>query len=44
MTVDLDPGGETDWHSHQVPVHAYVLAGTLEVELEEGKENTWTPS
>ena len=42
MTVDLAPGGETGWHSHPVPVYAYVLAGTLDVELEEG--NPWTPS
>ena len=37
MTVDLAPGAETGWHKHPVPVYAYVVSGTLAVELEDGK-------
>lgn len=36
MLVDLPPGAETGWHSHPTPVYAYVLAGTLDVEMEGG--------
>jgi quercetin dioxygenase-like cupin family protein len=34
MTVELPPGTETGWHTHPVPVYAYVLSGSLTVELE----------
>lgn len=37
MTVDLAPGSETGWHTHPVPVYAYVVSGNLSVELEDGK-------
>lgn len=37
MTVDLAPGAETGWHQHPVPVYAYVVSGTLSVELEKGQ-------
>lgn len=37
MTVDLAPGAETGWHKHPVPVYAYVVSGSLAVELEDGK-------
>ena len=37
MTVDLAPGSETGWHKHPVPVYAYVVSGSLSVELEDGK-------
>lgn len=37
MTVDLAPGAETGWHKHPVPVYAYVVAGQLSVELEDGR-------
>lgn len=37
LTVELPPGAATGWHKHQVPVYAYLLAGTLNVELENGK-------
>lgn len=33
MIVEIPPGAETGWHLHTVPVYAYVLSGTLEVEL-----------
>lgn len=38
MTVDLAPGAETGWHKHPVPVYAYVIAGNLSVELEDGTQ------
>lgn len=37
MTVDFAPGANTGWHSHPVPVYAYVMAGRLTVEIEGGK-------
>lgn len=37
MTVEVAPGAETGWHKHPVPVYAYVIAGNLSLELEDGK-------
>lgn len=37
MRVELGKGAETGWHSHPVPVYAYVLDGELDVELESGQ-------
>ncbi|MCX5856020.1 MAG: cupin domain-containing protein [Deltaproteobacteria bacterium] len=37
MIVDIAPGRETGWHLHPVPVYAYVIAGKLAVELEDGR-------
>jgi len=37
MTVEISSGAETGWHLHTVPVYAYVLSGTLDVELADGK-------
>jgi len=37
MTVDIAPGAKTGWHSHPMPVYAYVMAGQLTVEIEGGK-------
>ena len=34
MTVELPPGAETGWHIHPVPVYAYILSGSLTVEVE----------
>lgn len=34
MTVELPPGTETGWHTHPVPVYAYVLSGSLTVDVE----------
>lgn len=34
--VEIPPGGDTGWHSHPIPVYAYVLSGTITVELEGG--------
>jgi quercetin dioxygenase-like cupin family protein len=33
MTVEIPPGAETGWHTHPVPVYAYVLSGSLTVEV-----------
>ena len=35
MTVELAPGAETGWHTHPIPVYAYVLSGSLTVEVED---------
>lgn len=40
--VELAPGSETGWHKHPVPVYAYVVAGTLVVELEDGRRLTFS--
>ncbi|HNZ09875.1 MAG: Cupin domain protein [Deltaproteobacteria bacterium ADurb.Bin151] len=37
MTVEIEPGKETGWHSHPMEVYAYVLSGRLTVEIEGGK-------
>jgi quercetin dioxygenase-like cupin family protein len=34
MTVELPPGAETGWHTHPVPVYAFVISGSLTVEVE----------
>jgi quercetin dioxygenase-like cupin family protein len=36
MTVDIAPRAKTGWHSHPVPVYAYVMSGQLTVEIEGG--------
>jgi quercetin dioxygenase-like cupin family protein len=33
MKVEIKPGAETGWHSHPVPLYAYVLEGDLTVEV-----------
>ena len=37
MAVDIAPGAITGWHSHPMPVYAYVMAGQLTVDFEGGK-------
>ena len=37
LVVTIPPGGSTGWHMHPVPVYAYVLEGTLAVELKDGR-------
>lgn len=37
MTVDIAPGAKTGWHSHPMPVYAYVMSGRLTVQIEGGK-------
>lgn len=41
MTVVIPPGVGTGWHLHNVPVYAYVLSGTLVVELADGTSMTY---
>ncbi len=33
LVVRVPPGGSTGWHQHPVPVYAYMLEGTLNVEI-----------
>ncbi len=40
--VTLPPGGETGWHSHDVPLFAYILEGALTVDY--GDKGTRTYS
>ena len=37
LIVEIPPGGETGWHLHNVPVYAYMIAGTIIVEMGDGK-------
>ncbi len=37
LKITLRPGTKTGWHYHDVPVFAYVMKGTLTVELENKK-------
>jgi quercetin dioxygenase-like cupin family protein len=36
--VRISPGNATGWHQHPVPVYAYMLEGSLTVELKNGKK------
>ncbi len=36
LIVEIPPGGETGWHQHPVPIYAYILSGSIEVESEGG--------
>ena len=38
MIVEIPPGGETGWHMHAVPVYAYILRGSITIEIEGGKK------
>ena len=42
MKVEIKPGTETGWHSHPVPLYAYVLEGNLTVEVKGGKAYHFT--
>ena len=42
MKVEIKPGAETGWHSHSVPLYAYVLEGDLTVEVKGGKTYQFT--
>jgi quercetin dioxygenase-like cupin family protein len=42
MKVEIKPGAETGWHSHPVPLYAYVLEGDLTVEVKGGKTYQFT--
>jgi quercetin dioxygenase-like cupin family protein len=43
LRVEVPPGQDTGWHLHTVPGVAYVLAGTLEVETEDGRKHRYGP-
>jgi quercetin dioxygenase-like cupin family protein len=38
----LEPGQETGWHKHKVPLFAYVLEGTISVEYDAGVTKEYT--
>ena len=42
MTVEIPPGVETGWHTHGVPVYAYVLDGKITVEMAGGATYDFT--
>jgi quercetin dioxygenase-like cupin family protein len=35
LKITIPPGKSTGWHKHNIPVFAYVIKGTLTVELED---------
>lgn len=39
--VTIQPGKQTGWHKHEIPVFAYMIQGNLTVELENGKKNNY---
>jgi len=39
--VEIAPGAETGWHSHPMPVYAYVESGSLRVSIEGGGEMSY---
>jgi quercetin dioxygenase-like cupin family protein len=39
LTVNIAPGAQTGWHLHPVFSFAYVMQGTLQVELKDGSKN-----
>jgi len=41
LIVEIPPGGETGWHLHPVPVYAYIIKGTLDVEMGNGDVRTY---
>lgn len=44
LKITMTPGKSTGWHHHDIPVFAYVLSGTLTVELENGKTIIYQPN
>ncbi|MDO8309681.1 MAG: cupin domain-containing protein [Actinomycetota bacterium] len=39
--IELQPGQETGWHRHNVPMYAYIMDGTLTVEYDAGVTNVY---
>jgi quercetin dioxygenase-like cupin family protein len=37
LSIEIQPGGETGWHQHPVPSFAFVVEGTLQVTLRDGR-------
>jgi quercetin dioxygenase-like cupin family protein len=44
IKVTIPPGKSTGWHKHSFPVFAYVLQGTLSVEIENKKTLHFQPN
>lgn len=42
MLIEIAAGAETGWHAHPVSSFAYVLEGTLEVTLKDGRKKRLT--
>jgi quercetin dioxygenase-like cupin family protein len=40
--VEIPPGAQTGWHSHPYPCVAYILSGSLSVEMEDGRVHKLT--
>jgi quercetin dioxygenase-like cupin family protein len=38
LMVEIAPGGETNWHEHPVPSFGFLIEGTLEISLRDGKK------
>jgi quercetin dioxygenase-like cupin family protein len=38
LLIEIAPGGETNWHEHPVPSFGFLLEGTLEVSLADGRK------
>jgi quercetin dioxygenase-like cupin family protein len=43
LIVTLEPGEETGWHKHPVPLHAYLLSGQITVDYGEDGTRTYRP-
>lgn len=43
LMVEIAPGGETSWHEHPVPSFGFLLEGTLEVSLADGRKKLLKP-
>jgi len=42
VLVEIPPGAETGWHKHPFPCFAYVISGSLDVDIEGGKTHHFT--
>lgn len=41
LLVELPSGAETGWHQHHYPFYAYVISGTIMVEMDNGKKQVY---
>lgn len=41
LKITLKPGKSTGWHKHDIPLFAYIIQGTLTVDLGDGKQRTF---
>lgn len=42
LLVEIPPGAETGWHEHPVPCYAYIIAGTVVVETQDGTKHSFS--